>query len=95
MFADDVALWSSIFTSDMKEMKNQMNKMQRALNSICLWADMWKMVLSPEKTQFITFKNKNKKKFPPLQLNLNGTPITETNNAKYLVKELQCVEYWE
>ncbi|ETO33162.1 hypothetical protein RFI_03948 [Reticulomyxa filosa] len=84
IFADDVAIWSSIFTSDTNEMQNQMNKMQRCLDNICEWANTWKMVLAPEKTQCITFRKKNKKKYPPLQLNLQGTPITETDNVRYL-----------
>ncbi|ETO05642.1 hypothetical protein RFI_31754, partial [Reticulomyxa filosa] len=37
MFADDVALWSSIYTSDEKEMERQLDLMQTSLDNVSLW----------------------------------------------------------
>ena len=84
MFADDVALWSSIYTSDQKEMEEQLNLMQISLDNVSLWASTWKLLLAPDKTQSITFKKKNKVKFPKSNLKLNGNDIEDSEHVKYL-----------
>ena len=50
MFADDVALWTLIFTSDEKEMERQLDLLQQSLDGVSLWASRWKM-LGPDKTR--------------------------------------------
>ncbi|ETO08846.1 hypothetical protein RFI_28541 [Reticulomyxa filosa] len=84
MFADDVALWTSIYTSDQQEMQRQLNLLQQSLNNVSLWASRWKMLLAPDKTQSITFRMKNKAKYPKMQLTLNNIPIQDTEQVKYL-----------
>ncbi|ETO12526.1 hypothetical protein RFI_24849 [Reticulomyxa filosa] len=84
MFADDVALWTSIYTSKMKEMDNQLQLLQQSLDGILLWASKWKLLLSPEKSQCITFRKKNKRNYPLLSLHLGDAKIPETNKVKYL-----------
>ena len=56
MFADDVALWTSIYSSDEKEMEKQLELLQTSLDGVCLWASKWKMLLATDKMQSITFK---------------------------------------
>ncbi|ETO36685.1 hypothetical protein RFI_00377 [Reticulomyxa filosa] len=68
MFADDVALWTSIYTSDEKEMEWQLNQLQKSLDN----------------TQSITFKMKNKKKYPKMKLKLDCSNIEEADYVKYL-----------
>ena len=63
MFADDVALWSSIFTTDMDEMKQQLNLMQQSVDNISIWGNKWKMLLAADKTQCITFRRRTKTSF--------------------------------
>src|ERR1700733_6033649 len=58
--------------------------MQQSLDEISLWATKWKMVLAVDKTQSITFKQKNKKKFPKMQLQLLGSNLNEIKQVKYL-----------
>ncbi|ETO06867.1 hypothetical protein RFI_30525, partial [Reticulomyxa filosa] len=43
MFADDVALWTSIYTSNMTEMNHQLQLLQQSLDRISLWASKWKL----------------------------------------------------
>ena len=42
------------------------------------------MLLSPDKSQSITFHRKNKKKFPPMKFSINTTLIQESSCVKYL-----------
>ena len=84
MFADDVALWTSIFTKDTNEMNAQLNLLQHSLNNVLHWANKWKMVLAADKTQCITFRHQNKKKFPKLNLTLQGSILQEFDHVKYL-----------
>ena len=84
MFADDVALWTSIYTSDEKEMEKQLDLLQVSLNNVSIWASRWKMLLATDKTQSITFKKKNKIKFPKLNVQVNNVQIQEADNVKYL-----------
>jgi hypothetical protein len=84
IFADDVAVWTSIYTCDEKEMETQIDLLQRSLDNVCLWASRWKLLLAPDKTQSITFRHKNKKKFPKMDLKLNSTQIQEAEYVKYL-----------
>src|SRR3984885_15079140 len=58
--------------------------MQQSLDEISLWATKWKMVLAVDKTQSITFKQKNKKKFPKMKLQLLGSNLNEIKQVKYL-----------
>ncbi|ETN99750.1 hypothetical protein RFI_37717, partial [Reticulomyxa filosa] len=55
-----------------------------SLDNVSLWASKWKMLLAPDKTQSITFKMKNKKKYPKMKLKLDGSNIEETDYVKYL-----------
>ncbi|ETO04645.1 hypothetical protein RFI_32751, partial [Reticulomyxa filosa] len=66
MFADDVALWSSIFTKYLF-----MGKYVE--NGSC-----------SRKDAMHYFQKQEQEEIPPLQLNLDGIPITETDNVKYL-----------
>ncbi|ETN97810.1 hypothetical protein RFI_39715 [Reticulomyxa filosa] len=85
MFADDVTLWTSIYTSDENEMKRQLSLMQKSLDCVSLWSSKWKMLLASDKTQLITFKMKNKRKYPKMKLKLNVNNIEEANHVKYLL----------
>lgn len=86
MFADDVALWTAIETNSENEMQLQLQLMQQSLDGISSWGVKWKMLLAPEKSQCITFKQKNKKKYPTLKLNLDQdqVEIPEAKEVKYL-----------
>ncbi|ETO08780.1 hypothetical protein RFI_28612 [Reticulomyxa filosa] len=84
MFADDVALWTSIFTEDTTEMQRQMELLQYSLNGVSEWGCKWKMALAPQKSQCITFRSKNKKKYPKLKIKLDNTDIKEKDQVKYL-----------
>jgi hypothetical protein len=84
MFADDVALWTSIFTSDEKEMGRQLKLLQQSLDGVSLWASRWKMLLDPDKTRSVTFRLKNKVMYPKTSLKLNGIDIEQAEHVKYL-----------
>ncbi|ETO08756.1 hypothetical protein RFI_28632 [Reticulomyxa filosa] len=84
MFADDVALWTSIYTSNVGEMTRQLQLLQNSLDGIASWASKWKLLLSSEKSQCITFRNKNKRKYTSMFLHLRDEKIPETNKVKYL-----------
>ena len=60
MFADDLALWTSLQTDEEDEMKNQCDKLQVCCDSIINWSNKWRMILAPGKSQFIIFKSPHK-----------------------------------
>ncbi|ETO11569.1 hypothetical protein RFI_25807 [Reticulomyxa filosa] len=84
MFADDVALWTSIYKPDIKEMEIQLKLLQQSLDEINSWGSKWKMLLALEKSQSITFRSKNKKNYPHLKIHLDGLLIKEEKQVKYL-----------
>ena len=65
-------------------MEHQLQLLQNSLDKVSLWASTWKLLLAPDKTQSITFKMKNKRKYPKLKLKLNGIDIQEDEHVKYL-----------
>ena len=65
-------------------MQNQLNHLQQSLDNVSNWANKWKMQLAADKTQCITFRHQNKKKFPKIQLKLQGSNLEECEFVKYL-----------
>ncbi|ETO01297.1 hypothetical protein RFI_36143, partial [Reticulomyxa filosa] len=84
MFADDIALWTSVYIPNTKEMERQLQLLQQSLDEIYSWGSKWKMSLAPEKSQCITFRAKNKRKYPHMKIKLGGISIKEEKQVKYL-----------
>ncbi|ETO35539.1 hypothetical protein RFI_01524 [Reticulomyxa filosa] len=63
-------LWTSIFTSNVNEMSDQL----QSLDDVSIWSNKWKMLFAADKTQCITFRYQNKRKFQKMQLTLQHKP---------------------
>ncbi|ETO15447.1 hypothetical protein RFI_21917 [Reticulomyxa filosa] len=75
MFADDVALWTSICTSDVNEMDVQLQSLQQSLYKVFIWSNKWKMLLAADKTQCITSRHQI--------LILQHSNLKECDHVKY------------
>ncbi|ETO08960.1 hypothetical protein RFI_28428 [Reticulomyxa filosa] len=71
MFADDVVMWTSIYTSE-----KEMVELQKSLNNVSLWTLRWKLLLAPDKIQSITSKIN-------MKLKLNESNIEEKKIKAY------------
>ena len=79
LFADDTALWSSSPTH-----RGLQIRLQESVDAFSHWCYLWKFEIQGEKTKLIRFTDHPRKKYPPLQLFVNNTSITDTDSLKYL-----------
>ena len=76
LFADDSLLYRTIKKSSDSDI------LQKDLNTLQIWEKKWKMEFHPGKCQLL--KVTNKKNPIPTNYTIHGTPILETDSAKYL-----------
>jgi len=79
-FADDTNLFMS--GRNINEMLESINE---ELQHIYIWLKVNKLSLNIKKTQFMIFsKKRSKSDRPEISLNIDGKPISETNQTKFL-----------
>jgi hypothetical protein len=76
LFVDDTCL----YTTDNKE-GYVLRKIQRELNSMAAWCELWNIKINEDKTRAIYFTHQNP---PDSLLTLNGQNIPFVNSVKYL-----------
>ena len=76
LFADDVALWKTG-----KNIKFMQGVVQKTLNEIHEWCNLWGFKISVSKSCFVLFK---KGRSTPLQLTFNGEDVRREKKVKFL-----------
>jgi len=79
LFADDTNLFLSHKNLDTLE-----NTMNHELRKIASWLSANKLFLNIKKTHFIIFKSRGKKPNQNVSIKINGQPIEQVKNTKFL-----------
>ena len=79
-FADDLALWSTSANAS-----SACQRLQRKLDSVIAWCDLWRVSLNSAKSQAMLFKKGAcRTQRQPALLNIRGQPITLTERVRFL-----------
>ena len=79
LFADDTAIFLS--RNNIKDLEETLNQ---ELVKVSHWLIANKLSLNVKKSNTLLFRTRNESNSPKINLNLNGVPIEEKQNAKYL-----------
>ncbi|XP_064862156.1 probable RNA-directed DNA polymerase from transposon BS [Oncorhynchus nerka] len=89
-FADDLCYWSSSKCPQLAA-----KKLQKSIEMIESWSNMWRVKLNPQKTQCVLFtKSTGKKTRKPIDLKLYGETIKVGKEAKFLGVTFQKNMSW-
>lgn len=88
-FADDLCYWTSS-----KCPKLAAKKLQKSIEEIETWSNMWRVKLNPQKTQCVLFTRSTRKNKKPIDLKLYGEAIKVEKEAKFLGVTFQKNMNW-
>lgn len=78
-FADDMAVWTAS-----SKRTTAVRVLQQELNHIVKWCNKWQVKLNPQKSQLLLFERRQRPGRAPNALTINGTPVPQCRNAKFL-----------
>jgi hypothetical protein len=93
MFADDVAIWTTVKNS-VKNHREQLQKtMDNTINRLCTWSQKTNMEIIMPETFYQYFSLRHKSE--TFNITINNSQITKTNCTKYLGVPVDNKLNWE
>ena len=87
LYADDIVIWC-----DLDNIEESKKEIQKTLDKVGAWQDLWGTSFSSTKSNYIIFTNK--RKIPKIEIKINGANIPATKSSFFLGMKFDSKLTW-